>query len=502
MKKLLALILALCMVMSFAACGSTSSDQPAEQKTETGAPAAEEAPKEEAAAPLEKITIWTNAFANSTEAQEAYCAEFKKDTGVELDWVAFPKEDYEDVILASLMSCDEDELPDIVFNAPMGVLLRQELLYDMTDLINNNEKITALLAKNPTLTEPCSTEDGIFGFCTGSAQSMVMWTRQDLMDELKLTAPTNLEEFTEMLRTIKEAHPELIPLTGPAKLQPWELVSGWFGVKNQITKKEDGKFADDTLTPAYKEYMDYMAMLYKEGLVDKELPTNASMGDVRTRFVSGKAAVTVMWDNMYAYFEKTLKSNGYETEPLWLDPFDGERGCFGIQYTAPQMPYLMTIGVEDSQAQQIFDTFFGWLLASENGMTISMMGPEGFAWENVDGVYTPTPNDIGTKAIGVPPVDPDFKLPVDMGEVENKRYELANEARAEMNKRPGTVMQPAPGAGYIEYNNIVLDLEAKRTELFYLYITGQCDYDAFCTEYQNYCEEQNIQGMLDEMNAQ
>ena len=494
MKKLITLLLAVCMVMSLAACGAGTAES---NKTESAAGS------EDAA--LDKITIWTDAFASSEESIKAVRDQFKADTGVELDWVSFPKEDYENVVMASLMSCDEDDLPDIIFNAPLGTMLRQEMLYDMAPLFRNNEKMADLVEKQPSLLASGRAGDSLYSIASQAAQAMVFWIRGDIMEELNLEQPTSLEEFTDMLRTIKSAHPELITLTGPAKIDYWDAASGWFGVKNKVIQKADGKFVDNTLSPEYKEYMDYMKMLYAEGLLDKELPTNNSMGDVRTKFFSGKAAVTLMWDNLYRLFEQGLEDNGISAKPTYLQPIDGERGSLGMMYNPAQNMYCMTIGVgSDERAQKVFDTFFTWMYTTDGGISINGLGPKGVVWDtdaegyNVGGVLDP----------GIKPLDwhvalqAGWELPYKLAAREARNEECISNIRAELSKRVGTVQEEIPGPAYLDYCGIVEDLMTKRTELFHLYITGQSDYDSFCAEYQAYCDEQGLQDMLNEMNAQ
>ena len=498
MRKLIAMLLALCMCLGFAACGSEPA-APTEGAEKSDAAAAE------AAEPLDKVTIWSNAFANSEECVEYLCSQFKADTGVELEWVGFPKEDYDNVVMASLMSCDEEDLPDVIFNAPLGTMLRQELLIDMAPLFENNEAMSKLINEDPTLVDAGRAGEKIYSISSVPAQSMVFWTRQDLVDELGLKQPKNLDDFTAALRAIKEAHPEMIPLSGPSDIDQWDVVSGWFGVKNKVVQNAEGKFVDYTLTPEYKEYMDYMKGLYAEGLLDKELPTNTSMGDVRSKYSSGQTAVTVMWDNLYLAFKLGLDKNGQNTLPVYMEPVDGDRGTLGMKYTPAQNVYCMTVGVGDqARAQQVFDTFLAWMYTTSNGILASSDGPEGVNWVmDAEGYRVPTDVDIGIRGLdNVIAKSKGWEPPYKDLPQEFENIQVMQTIRNEMIERQGTVIEPIPGPAYVEYCGIAKDLMTKRTELFHLYITGQTDYDTFTREYQAYCDERNLQSILDAMNAQ
>ena len=234
MKKLIVLLLTVSMLLGLVACGGET-QQPVKESvsaTTTESVATSESTVVEDKKP-EKIIFWTNSFASDPKVSEIVAAQFKEKTGIELEWVSYPKEDYEDIMMAALMSCKEDELPDIIA-APdnLGVLLRQEMLYDLSDLIDNNEGIKALIDRNPSITAEYERSDGsIYALASSNFQSMTIWTRQDLLDAMGAKQPTTIDEFTQLLRDIKAAYPDMIPLTSPMSLKVLEVMSNAFGVQ-------------------------------------------------------------------------------------------------------------------------------------------------------------------------------------------------------------------------------------------------------------------------------
>ena len=513
-KKLVSLLLCAAMCMSLVACGG--SEEPAvesstdkEASVEQSATTEKEEVKEEVVEEkkIEKIVFWSNHFATDEKTREVFCDKFLEDTGVELEWVGFPKEDYEDVMTASLMSCDEEDLPDII-SAPdeLGVYIRQELLYDISPLIENNEGIQALIERNPAITSEYIMDDGAtYGLASGNFQSMTFWKRQDIFDELGIGEIKSLDDFTNALRTLKAAYPDKIALSAPNSLDAWEVVSNWFGVKYTVYKNADGEYVDPTLTEAYKEFMDYMKMIYSEGLVDKELPTNTSYGTIRTKFHTGEALMVLMWDSNYKNLLSGLEKNEIPGTVAYIPAFDNpdvEDGVFGINYSAPGSPYVLTTGVADDEAQQIFDTFFNWMYLTESGIQTTSLGPQGYNWDVVDGTYTDIINgaDIGTKPQDNPPMDPAYKFPFKQNEMDEIRFGLANEIMNEVVKRADFVMTNTPGVEHVEYGGISSDLDSYRTELFYLYVTGQYDYDQFVKDYTAKAAEYELDRLLQEMN--
>ena len=507
-KKIVALSLIAAMIAGLTACGQTA--EPAdtasktEQKTESST-STDTTQKEEVAAPeaktVDKIVLWSNNYETDEEHRQLFCDLFKEDTGVELEWVSFPKEDYEDVLAAALMGCDVDDLPDII-EAPddLGVLLKQEYLYDIAPLIENNATMKEVIEKNPAMTAEYELSDGrIVGLATAQFQTMTIWTRQDLLDEQGIGEIKSLDDFTEALRKVKAAYPDMIPFTAPNGLKVWEVVSNWFGAKYSIYKNTDGVFVDPTLSAEYKDFMEYVKMLYDEGLVDKELPTNTSYGTIRNKYNNGEAVFEIMWDNTGKTFMNSATALGGSVG--YVMPVDGEKGTLGLNYDPPCSPVIMTTGVEDDEAQFIFDTFFNWYFTNESGVIATSIGVPGYAWDVVDGVYTEKEGmDTGVKPQSNPPMDLEFEYPFVFDEVSNYRYEVANIMRAEVVKREESVMTIYPGLEYTDYAAIASDLDSYRTELFYLYVMGEKDYDSFVNEYTAKFNELGVQDMIDNMN--
>lgn len=506
-KRIAALSLTVTMVAGLTAC----SQQPA-ATTETTVKAAEkavEAVSTTTAASVEgtvkkevdKIVFWSNNYETDEEHRKLFCQQFEADTGVALEWISFPKEDYEDVLAAALMGCDEEDLPDII-EAPdnIGVLLKQEYLYDMAPLIENNENMKSFIERNPAMTSEYTLSDGsVVALATAQFQTMTIWTRQDLLDAQGIAEITSLDDFTAALRKVKEAYPNMIPLTAPNGLNVWEVVSNWFGAKYTIYKNADGVYVDPTLSAEYKEFMEYVKMLYDEGLVDKELPTNTSYGTIRNKYNNGEAVFEIMWDNTGKTFMESSKALGGSVG--YVMPVDGEKGTLGLNYDAPGSPIVMTTGVADDEAQFIFDTFFDWYYTTESGVITTSIGVPGYAWDVVDGRYTEKEGmDVGVKPQSNPPMDLEFEYPFEFDEVSNYRYDVANLMRAEVVERAANVMTAYPGLEYTEYAGISSELNSYRTELFYLYVMGDKDYDAFAKEYTEKFNELGVQAMIDNMN--
>lgn len=110
--------------------------------------------------------------------------------------------------------------------------------------------------------------------------------RQDWLDELGLSIPTNTDELYTVLKTIKEKK-NIIPLTG-SKDSIYGDIATTFGVLTDW-KEVDGKLVHRAELPEMKEFIAFMNKLYAEGLLDTEMPINTAQKAIE-KFTSGKAA--------------------------------------------------------------------------------------------------------------------------------------------------------------------------------------------------------------------
>lgn len=143
--------------------------------------------------------------------------------------------------------------------------------------------------------------------------------RKDVFDTMGMEIPRTLDQLTEVFRAVKQQK-NMIPLTftetGPFKTA--------FGVMS-TTREVDGKYVYTWTLPEYKEYLEYMHMLYEEQLWDNEYLTMKT-ADMQEKMVTGQAfslavgwaapCVTIngIWDKIpeaeYAYFPLPVKNEG------------------------------------------------------------------------------------------------------------------------------------------------------------------------------------------------
>ncbi|MBO9596714.1 MAG: extracellular solute-binding protein [Cohnella sp.] len=118
---------------------------------------------------------------------------------------------------------------------------------------------------------------------------LITWgtiVRQDVLDQLGLKMPTTLDELYTTLKTIKEKT-DLIPFVSDNAFI--ESIASGFGLSTQWYES-NGQLSSIIKQPGMPQYLEFMAKLYKEGLIDKDLPVS-KLETAKEKFASGKAAM-------------------------------------------------------------------------------------------------------------------------------------------------------------------------------------------------------------------
>ncbi|MBP3966677.1 extracellular solute-binding protein [Paenibacillus lignilyticus] len=123
--------------------------------------------------------------------------------------------------------------------------------------------------------------------------------RTDWLEKVGLSMPTTTDELVTVLKAFKEKDPggngdQNVPLTIKGDQAMLENIVGAFGMPNPWNDV-NGQLTPRVLDPNYPDYVNYVADLYKQGLLDKEFIINKD-ATAKEKFASGKAgAIIVHW---------------------------------------------------------------------------------------------------------------------------------------------------------------------------------------------------------------
>lgn len=114
--------------------------------------------------------------------------------------------------------------------------------------------------------------------------------RKDILDELSIELPTTPEELYDALVAIKNAYPEMIPLTTSLSKLSLSPILSAYGMY-ESWKNVDGMYLPIQLREETRAYYGFLNKLYMEGLLDVEFPANTDAMRL-SKFASGQAAMT------------------------------------------------------------------------------------------------------------------------------------------------------------------------------------------------------------------
>lgn len=331
-KKLLAMILAILMVLSMAACGAPAAEVPAA----TEAPAAEAPAAEVPAAPAEKqkIIIWNNnTNENQLKALEAQMNELAAEMGFEFEMVAIS---FNEMYTKLATAIDAGEAPDIMNTnfAGCAYLYESGMLTDLTDVVDTigKDKFVASYIRNLT------TDGSVWGIPDWCMHTSV-WYRKDLFAEKGLEIPTTWEAFKACAEAlcIDENNDGNIDVYGfpvpmdAVQVAPQTYYELLYSAGVTTVDPQSGEYVFGSQLDLAEQTMDYMIDLYK--VASPPAATAWSWGDYRNALVEGTVAMTL---DMGAVIGNAQSNNPDMVEKLGCFDFPGIDGnkvaSFGSGY--------------------------------------------------------------------------------------------------------------------------------------------------------------------------
>ena len=280
MKKLLCLVLAMCLLPLVAMAGSTDV-----LNTESELPIVKE--------PITLSIFGKQGAIHADWPTMDFFKEYQKMTGITLDFQQVPSQGYDEN--KGLMFASPDKLPDMLVVAGLsgteiikygadGVLIPLE---DLLPVYAPN--YSALMEKYPDIEGRISAPDGhIYALAAiiavNAARTEKIWCNTAWLEACNLEVPTTFEELETVLAAFKSydangnGEADEIPI-GASDLNSWfDTVVGMFGLQYQFGQElnlsEDGKTLSSWLiSDEFKEVLQWSNKMYEAGYLDPDIFT-------------------------------------------------------------------------------------------------------------------------------------------------------------------------------------------------------------------------------------
>ena len=334
----------------------------------------------------EKITVMVDGTVVTKENGQA---EFEKKweelTGIDIEIIQPDHSAYYDVLGQTFAGGD---WPDVVLlgSTYYAGYANEGALWDMTEAWENSELKASGRINNEELIDSLYLDGKLYGFSPARGNGCVTYVKKAWLDNVGLDAPTNYEEYLEMLDKFTNGDPDGNGIDGDtygvsaAGLIGTEapyvnyLPEFYQDAYSSFYQKEDGTWADGFTEDSMKEALTRLKEAYEAGYIDKETLTNKT-SDCRTKFYEDKFGVFTYWAGTWATNLKTnLANNDKDDELVALEPIT-ELG----NYLERQAP-VWAITSKCENPEGVFKYFIESMLDGGDMQTLWTYGAEGTHW--------------------------------------------------------------------------------------------------------------------------
>lgn len=522
-KRILSLLLATLMILSLAACGgtgdTTSSGSP--EGNNTSAPDVsgnEDVTPQEATYPLttEKKTLSVYIRDNSSGVIGDYgrVAAFQaaaERLGVELEFVhptTGGEADQFNLMIGS------GKYPDIIVwefsTAAMGLseLIDSGILIDMDGLIRQYApNYLKVLERDPSYPKEVRSDEGkyqaFYTFNVSIPLSSGPVFREDLLAKYGLELPKTVDEWTNVMTTLKEKDPNVsYPLTASKSYvgEVWfrELLPA-YNTRTEFCLGDNGQVVYGPATENFKAYLAKLAEWYNAGLIDPEFMSNDNKA-LNAKIADGTSAVATMaiGSGIRSITENTRPNNPdfKLTGVAWPVLNAGDTSSYvlegGVAHTSVQAAITSSCA-EPVLATQVLDYFY-----SEEGGNLISWGIEGESYTVENGKKTFTDKIMNSPdGRSASEAILDYALPVYgfVNAMDNDAYIQMNITLPEQGEARTLWQSLDSGANLPklvvaqedadEYRMILNEVKTYVQEMYIKFITGQANLDSDWDTYMN-----------------
>lgn len=244
----------------------------------------------------EKITAMLDIVVNLEKGQEFFVQEYEEMTGIELEILQPPHNQYKDKLRLSFTSGD---IPDVVEidNKTYGEFAAEGAFAAIGSYIEKSEPMQMI---DQTYIEAVRMNDGhIYGVPLNQGGGTVTYIRQDWLNNLGLDVPKNWEEFYNVMYAFTHNDPDqngkddTVGYTAPGiKTDMYLRDFLQDGTPDFILR--DGKWVDGYSEPAYTEALGRLRKAYADKILDPEIFTNKT-STCRQKFFASKVGIFQYW---------------------------------------------------------------------------------------------------------------------------------------------------------------------------------------------------------------
>jgi uncharacterized protein in butB 5'region (fragment) len=398
-NKWLAMVLAGVMGVSvLAGCGSTDASKTAsvnEKETAEISSASEEATSETAVEDdTEKPELNVMAYSWGMDLNEQpFKKVMEKISGYQIKYYQLPSENADERLMMEIASGSDYDMVYRIGTSVYGQLNEKNALMDISDLLDEygpaiKENVSDFAWKMVTDEETGAItgipREGTYfpkEDRTGAVTDGIAF-RDDMLEKLDAEIPVTLDDFYQLLKKYKEQ-------TGNAGFTMAR--GGWnkdimsaFGMGEAEWYVKDGVISHRVRREGFKDYVAFMQKLYREGLLDNDMPINTSE-NATEKFVSGNALCTPLWFTAVTELKDSIEMYAPGSKFVYAACLAKDENTPGFLAKSRGISQVSVIPKNSKHPE---DAIKWYNAISENYKEI-YIGEEGVSYEVKDGKYYP-----------------------------------------------------------------------------------------------------------------
>lgn len=366
MKRLLALLMTLCLLVGSTACADTLFAEP------------------------ETLSIFAVMSAFMEPDNTVLTDEMQKLTNTKIDFQWIPSASFTEKLSAVVAS---GKLPDVIITpeANIPMLVEQGVIIPLDDLLPQYapDYLSYLTEDDKVMLKQAS--DGktygvarVFDF----PYAMSTIIREDWLKNVGKEAPTTWEEWLDVLRAFRDNDPNGDGAANEIPLTFFDMVHmlNIFGIKatadGMFCVTDDGKYTLVSEHPAYPAFLEGMRQLYSEKLINQEYQT-VVMNSAYQQMNDNLAGAIIAWAQECRTFTTTNRATIPEAKAICVAPIAGPEGTQMIPARAKLgCQFCITVAGEEKAEQLV--KLANWFF-TEEGIKLWNYGIEGVHHEMKDG---------------------------------------------------------------------------------------------------------------------
>jgi len=383
-KRMIAMLLACILAVSTTACGreeSSADNKTSDSPSSSSSSEAVSDVNDESEEPLDPITVSMFLVSGRFENEDSDPTKqyILAELGIDMD-VTLSIDNWEQKY--SLLVSSQN-IPSISYITPSVFYeyAEQGAYADLTDLIRNYPNIVKYISENEAMWSRVSVDGKIYGIPSlNTAGKWNITYRQDWLENLGLSIPETMEEFTEVMRAFTEDDPDGNGVKDTYGFGNWDgntlgMFYGMFGGASEYYHLNGDTIEIGSISEGYKNALMYYKELYDKGYVDPESLTQKSE-QFWQKLAQGKVGSWVGW---WSQYHAAYQDYGFgETQPdgslVLGGAVMGPSGMSGMIASDP-VTNVVAISYNAENIDRILE-FIDWQL-SDIGYRVMRYGVEG-----------------------------------------------------------------------------------------------------------------------------